>query len=256
MGLLWIMSARQKRNKGRNYEDMMTIKTTSISLAIRDGSSMNTYVSQPDGTPAKQAIIVFQEAFGINDYIRSICDRFANQGYLAIAPELFHRTAPGFDAPYTDFPKAKEEMNKLTDEGMLADTEACHTWLQEQGIPSSQLHAVGFCMGGRAAFLANTALPFASAVSFYGSRTALLLDRASLLSGKMLFLYGGQDTGIDLGQRQAIEEALSAAGKPYTQLVFSEAGHGFFCDARAAYHEPSARLAWPFVLEFLTQASS
>ena len=141
---------------------MSLLSTETLTLSVTNAGTMDAYLAKPTNNAPKGAIIVFQEAFGINDYIRSICDRFANQGYLAIAPELFHRTAPGFDAPYTDFPKAKEEMNKLTDEGMLADTEACHTWLQEQGIPSSQLHAVGFCMGGRAAFLANTALPFAS----------------------------------------------------------------------------------------------
>lgn len=223
-------------------------------IEVADGTQMHAYAARPRGAPTA-GIIVIQEAFGVNDYMRRMADRFAAQGYLAIAPELFHRTHPGFDADYEKREGVAEAMGGLTLEGQLADLTAAHAWLMAQGIPQAKIAAIGFCMGGRAAYLANSALPLAAAVSFYGGGITAHLDRAASLSGPQLLVWGGQDHNIGPEQTRAVADALTAAGKPFVEAMFSEAGHGFACDARSAYHAPSARealaLADAFLAEYL-----
>jgi carboxymethylenebutenolidase len=82
----------------------MSTKTEYVNLAVSDGTSMRAYVAHPEGKP-RAGLLVFQEAFGVNAHIRDVTERFAREGYLAISPELFHRTAPGLEAGYTNFPE-------------------------------------------------------------------------------------------------------------------------------------------------------
>lgn len=224
-----------------------------VSLAVADGTRMALYVARPKGR-AEHGMLVFQEAFGVNDYIRRIAERFAEQGYLAVAPELFHRSGPGFEGSYTDYAGVRSHMEALTDEGLTADTRAAFDWLVEQGVPTEGIASVGFCMGGRASFLANATLPLAAAISFYGGGIAqTLLDRTEKLSGPTLLLWGGQDTHVTAEHARAVHDALVQAHKPFVDATFSEADHGFACDARASYHEPSAKIAWALVDAFLAQ---
>src|SRR3989344_4323150 len=220
-------------------------------LTVSDGTQMGAYVART-ASSAAHGIIVLQEAFGVNDYIRRMTDRFAAQGYLAIAPELFHRTAPGFEADYETREAAgpegsrgsvAEAMGALTAEGQIADAQAAYDWLVGQGVPVGKIAAIGFCMGGRAAYLANSALPLAASVSFYGGGIATLLDRAAALHCPQLLVWGGADAHIPPEQTRAIVDALAVAGKPYVEATWSEAGHGFACDARSSYHAPSAHQA-------------
>src|SRR5256885_431115 len=102
-----------------------------VELAVSDGTSMRAYVARPAGASAARGLLVFQEAFGVNAHIRDVADRFAAQGFLAIAPELFHRTAPGFDCAYTDLPKAMPQLESITEQGLDADTRAAYGWLEK-----------------------------------------------------------------------------------------------------------------------------
>ena len=216
-------------------------------LTVSDGTQMGAYVARP-ASSAAHGIIVLQEAFGVNDYIRRMTDRFAAQGYLAIAPEFFHRTVLGFEADYEKKEGVAEAMGALTAEGQIADAQAAYDWLLAELNPDGHLVsikvvAIGFCMGGRAAYLANSALPLAASVSFYGGGIATLLDRAAALHGPQLLVWGGADAHIPPEQTRAIADALAVAGKPYVEATWSEAGHGFACDARSSYHAPSAHQA-------------
>jgi len=222
-----------------------------MTLIVADGTQMNAYAVRPAAAPEK-GIIVLQEAFGVNDYVKRIAQRFAEQGYLAIAPELFHRTAPGFDADYVKKEGVMEQMGALTDDGLANDMKAVFDWLVAQGIPKDKIAVIGFCMGGRAAYLANAMLPVAASVSFYGGGIApTLLVRAGKLHGPQLLIWGGKDAHIPPEQTQAVADALTAAGKSFVERTFPEGGHGFACDARDSYHEPSARAAWALTDEFL-----
>ncbi len=206
---------------------------------------MRAYVAHPKQTPAR-AIIVFQEAFGVNAHIRDVTERLSREGYLAIAPELFHRTAPGFEEDYKNFEGTKPHTAALTDAGLEADARAAFDWLTAQGIKTDQISSIGFCMGGRVSFIANSVLPLRSAISFYGGGIAQSLSRVPSLHGPMLLFWGGMDKHIGPDQRRATLDALQTHEKSATHVVFSDANHGFFCDARGVtirvqrpWHGPS-----------------
>lgn len=224
-----------------------------VRLEVSDGTSMDAYVARPNDSSQHPGIIVLQEAFGVNSHIRNMTERFAAQGYVAIAPELFHRTAPGFEGDYNNFPAVTPHMRAMTTERVEADLHAAFEWLQGQKtVHKENICSVGYCMGGRISFLANTALPLRAAASYYGGGIApALLDRASRLHAPMLFFWGGRDKHIPPEQRNTVTEAVRIAGKRYVNVEFSDADHGFNCDERSSYQPRAARQAWALLLEFL-----
>ncbi|HET9982153.1 MAG TPA: dienelactone hydrolase family protein [Longimicrobiales bacterium] len=186
-----------------------------VELEVEDGTTMRAFVARPETPPRYAGILVLQAAFGVNAHIRDVAGRFAAAGFVAIAPELFHRTAPGFDGSYDDRETALAQVRSLTTEGLTADLRAAFEWLRGQdSVRGDRIAAVGFCMGGRAAFLANATLPLAASISYYGGGIApALLDRAGALSGPQLLFWGGADAGIPPEQYRAVEDALRAEGK-------------------------------------------
>ena len=236
------------------------IHTETVTLTVPDGTTMPAYVARPAGFGSRPGLLVFQEAYGVNAHIRDVTERFARVGYTAIAPALFHRTDPAFEGSYTDFGAAMPHMQALTDAGQAADIQAAHDWLvAAQGGQKSAVGSIGYCMGGRTSFLADALLPLQASVSYYGGGIAPgpqprfpdLLGRVGNLHAPLLLFWGGQDGHIGPDQVRALEDSLRAAGKPYTQVTFSEANHGFFCDARAAYEPNAARQSWALTLAFL-----
>ena len=221
-----------------------------VELAVGDGTSMRAYVARPDGPAPKRGLLVFQEAFGVNAHIRDVAGRFAAQGFLAIAPELFHRTAPGFDCAYSEFAKAQPQLEAVTEQGLDADARAAYEWLERAGVQGN-IASVGYCLGGRVSFVANSGLQLKAAVSYYGGRIPTVIGRAPKLSGPMLFFWGGQDHHIPDEQRQAVIKGVREANKTFVDVVFSNADHGFFCDARPSYHAASATQASALTLAFL-----
>ena len=230
------------------------VVTETIKLKVADSGPMSAYVARPAGDGTSPGLMVFQEAFGVNSHIRNVTERFAAQGYIAIAPELFHRTAPaGFEGSYKDFPSMMPHMKAVTNEAAEEDVKASYEWLRANSrVKSDEISAVGFCMGGRVGFLANTVVPLRKAVSFYGGGIAPgLLDRATKLHGQALLIWGGLDKHITPEHRKAVTDALDAEHKTYVNVMFSDADHAFFCDERGAYEPNAARQAWALTLEFL-----
>ena len=235
----------------------MDVRMDYVTLPVSDGTPMRAYVARPTGSAPARGLLVFQEAFGVNGHIRDVTERFAREGYTAIAPELFHRSGQGLDIPYSDVQSAMAEIGKLTVPGMEADERAAYDWLRANGVGGdAPVAAVGFCMGGRAAFLAALTLPLSCAVSFYGGgiapnpRSAGLLERVPELRVPVLLFWGGRDQHLAEAPA-AVSAALKTAGKEYVQVEFSDAGHAFFCDARPAYEPKAAAQAWPLTLAFL-----
>jgi len=233
---------------------MLRVKDATVTLEVRDGTQMNAYVASPGESGSYPGLLVFQEAFGVNAHIRDVAKRFAAQGFIAIAPELFHRTAPaGFEGSYSAFASVMPHMKAVTPDGAIADAQAAFHWLKAQrDISENDVSSIGYCMGGRISFLANSALPLKRAVSYYGGNIApALLDRASMLHGPMLFFWGGLDKHIPPEQREQVIDALKQNGKKHVNVEISDADHAFFCDARPAYNERASQLAWALTLEFL-----
>jgi len=225
-----------------------------VELAVSDGTRMAAYVARPEQRGPHSGLLVFQEAFGVNHHIRNVCERFAAEGYVAIAPELFHRTAPtGFEGSYTDFAAVTPHMKAVTAETAEADVRSAYEWLRSNAdVKSDEISCVGFCLGGRVSFIANSVVPLRAAVSFYGGSIAPdLLDRAAKLQAPSLFIWGGLDKRITPEYRRAVTEALTEQKKIYVNVEFARADHGFFCDERAAYEPHSAKQAWALTLEFL-----
>jgi carboxymethylenebutenolidase len=224
-----------------------------VELEVADGTRMAGFVARPEQPGPHAGLLIFQEAFGVNHHIRNVCERFAAEGYVAIAPELFHRTARGFEGSYTDFAAVEPHLKAVTAETAEADVRAAYEWLRASAdVKSDEISCVGFCLGGRVSFIANSAVPLRAAVSFYGAGIApALVDRVSRLGAPSLFIWGGLDQRITPEYRLAVTEALDAQKKIYVNAVFSRADHGFFCDERAAYEPHSAKQALALTLEFL-----
>ena len=231
----------------------MSINSKYINLEVADGSTMLAYTASPENITAETpAIIVLQEAFGVNGHIRKVAERFAAEGYLAIAPELFHRTAPEkTEISYIDFPSAMPHMQALTVDGLTADVQAAYQWLTQQPVSKENIFSVGYCLGGRVSFLANAVLPLKAAVSYYGGGLDQLAAQALNLHGRHLFFWGGKDQHIKSENVNTIIQAVEDAGKDYVNVKFSYADHGFNCDERASYNETASKEAWALTLAFL-----
>ncbi|MEO7041206.1 MAG: dienelactone hydrolase family protein [Gemmatimonadaceae bacterium] len=218
---------------------------------------MNSYVSYPPGEGPHPGILVFQEAMGVNSQLCGVADRYAALGFVAIAPDLFHRVSPGYAASTFEWDVVMPFIRALTVDGMLSDVGAAHAWLvSQQDVDAQKTAAMGFCMGGRATYLANSALPLAGAISYYaGSVAPGLLDRAALLHGPHLFFWGGQDKSIPPEQRRAVADSLREAGKPFVDVEFSECNHGFFNEEwTERYNADAARQSWAMGVAFLQDA--
>jgi len=225
-----------------------------VELAVADGTRMAAYVARQEQGGPHPGILLFQEAFGVNRHIRNVSERLAAEGYVVLAPELFHRTAPpGFEGSYADFAAVMPHYQAVTIETAEMDIRSADEWLRSNAqVKPNEISSVGFCMGGRVSFLANSVVPLRAAVSFYGGGIAPgLLDRASKVQAPSLLIWGGLDKHITPEHRRAVTEALSAQQKIYVNVEFSHADHGFFCDERASYEPRSARQAWALTLEFL-----
>ncbi len=226
-----------------------------ITIDTADGP-MQTYVARPDA-PANRAVIVLQEAFGVNPHIQDIAQRLAQAGFLALAPDLFHRTGTR-EVGYDQREQAMGLISQIGAAPIMNDVSAVLGHLkQAEGLDARHAAVVGFCFGGRAAFTAATRLPdLGAAVVFYGPGIAAgphatLADAGEIRAPLMLHV-GSDDPSIPAEQVQAIDTALTAAGVRYTQHVYPGAGHAFACDARPAmYRAEAATQAWARTLDFL-----
>lgn len=240
---------------------MTEIKTERVTLKVSDGTSMSAFVARPVGTGKTPGVMVFQEAFGVTGHIRDVTSRIAREGFTAVAPELFHRTAaPGTELNYNNFPAVMPHMQALTTESLAADVTAAFDWLRKDSqTDGTRIGCVGFCLGGRTSFIACATVPLQGAVSFYGGaigpneRYPSLLHLAPKMHAPILFFWGGLDQHIPPTQTRAIEDALDQAGKPYVNVRISFANHAFFRDGGTNYNAQAAGLAWGLKKEFLEQ---
>ena len=232
---------------------MQSIDGAWIELEVADGTRMRAWLARPEDRAKAPGLIVYQEAFGVNEHIRELCEKFAAEGFVALAPEIYHRTAAGMEFAYTDYPTVKEHMAQMTLESIEADARAVAAWFdRDKQAGGNALGAIGYCMGGRMAYLANTMLPLACAASYYGGQMHAYADRAPKLHGPQLLIWGGLDAAITWEQRPLLIEALNEAKKPFIDMVISDAHHGFSCDMRpAVYSGAATRQARGLALAFL-----
>lgn len=215
------------------------------------GGDRRGYYAVPAGAGPCPAVLVYQEAYGVNDYVQSEVRRLAEHGYAAIAPDLFH----GVTIPYDEMPVAIEKLRTLKDDEMLADVKAAVAFLDADGnLEHERYGTVGFCMGGRLAVLTAIALggKIAAASSFYGGGIAPeeerffppLIDRLREVSAELLLIYGADDDSIPPREHAQIAERLSTEKKKYSLTVYPGAGHAFASRDRKNYRPEQAEEAW------------
>jgi carboxymethylenebutenolidase len=231
---------------------------------------MNTYVSLPNEPGRRPAVIVIQEVFGVNKHIQAVADRVAAAGYFAVAPALFHREgtteeirgtnpvyAYGQDAP--DLETRQRAVANFRDENIILDINTTMDWLRSHPrVLGDRIGIVGFCAGGRITYLAAAACPgLAAAVNFYGGNTMRQwgggptpFDRTSRIQCPVMGNFGELDQNPTAEDVKKIEAEFRKYSKTCDFKIYPGAGHGFLCDERDSYHEPSARDAWDRTLSW------
>jgi carboxymethylenebutenolidase len=232
----------------------MEIKTERVTMQV-DGASMGGFLARPTGGGPYPGILVIMEIFGINNHIQDVTQRVAKEGYVAMAIDIYHRTAPGMELGYTqeDIQQGFSHAKQTTLQGLLADLKAgIHHLQSRKEVRPDRIGCIGFCFGGYVTYLAATLPEIKVSASFYGGGIAAppspggrapLVDRTKDIKGFILCLFGTQDTSIPLDQIDKIESELKKYQVRHKILRY-DAGHGFFCDKRASYHAPSAQSAW------------
>lgn len=221
------------------------------------GGSVPLHIARPPAGP-RAGLVVVHEAFGVTAHIEDLLARFAAEGYLAVAPSLFHR----FDRQvlnYDEIGRAKELIGTINVSQAMADVEVAQRWLAgADGVRDGAVAVIGYCFGGRISFLAAMLLDgWSAAVSYYGGGIAdgspdAPIGRVAELRPPMLAVFGGRDVLIPMDQVTQIADALQLQSPDNEVLVYDEAGHGFFCDARPAMFDADAAAdAWSKTLAFL-----
>lgn len=216
-----------------------------VELTASDGFQFGCYRADPTGAP-KGAIVVIQEIFGVNNHIRSICDRLAKEGYVALAPSIFDRTEPDFQCGYSpdEIQNALKFVGNPDWAAYLRDTQAAI----DAAEPAGPVGIIGFCLGGVIAYLAAARLTGVSAaVGYYGGGIVHFADEQPKVPTQLHF--GEKDAHIPLTDVGTIK-----AKQPDVEVfTYPGADHGFHCDARASYHKASSDIAWPRSLGFFAK---
>jgi len=224
------------------------VKTSTLELQAADGHSLSAYCAQPSDTP-RAALVIVQEVFGVNGHIRNLCERWAAEGYLAIAPALYDRVARGVELAYgpDGVARGRDIRTQVSDEIALRDVEAAVDHAARALGDGIKVGVVGFCWGGTLAWLAATRLQkVAAAVAYYGTGIAGYVNEGPLMP--VMLHFGAQDANIP-----PADVARIRAAHPELPAFIYEAGHGFSCDDRAAYDAPSAASALERTRAFLAQ---
>jgi carboxymethylenebutenolidase len=234
------------------------MRAESRDVTTADGP-MRLYEAVPDG--ATSAVVVIQEAFGVNDHIEDVTRRFASAGYHAVAPDLFHR-AGGGTAAYGDWNAVMELFGSVDgDAHVLTDVVAALDHLRAEGFTDEHIGIVGFCFGGRISFLAALEQALGAAVGFYGGGIVSarfpqfppLVDRAAALRTPWLGLFGDEDASIPVEDVETLRAALEAAPVDTEIVRYADAKHGFHCDIRDDYHADAAADAWQRTLDWFAR---
>jgi carboxymethylenebutenolidase len=216
-----------------------------ITLTSADSFQLNAYVADPVA-PTHAGLVVIQEIFGVNPHIRSTTDRFAAEGFLAIAPALFDRVQPGIELEYnaTTMKQGFQYVTALDQNKIIADIDAAIAYLRAQpGI--TKIGVVGFCWGGTLAFLTNTRLNVDASVSYYGGGIQFYLEEKP--KAPSIYHFGEQDAHIKSDVWDAVRAAI-----PGAPVYTYDANHAFNRDVDPnTYNAPAATEAMTRTLAFL-----
>lgn len=230
-----------------------------VRFAAHGGYELPAFVARPSGDQRRAAVIVVNEIFGIHDYIKDVCRRFAREGYVALAPDYFDRA--GDPAPLTDFAAIRSIVATATHEQVMGDTAAAIGWLGAQRfVKADAIGITGFCWGGTVVWMAAAQLPQIKAgVAWYGrlvrpqpgswgaeEERPWPYDVGALIRAPVLGLYAENDGGIPLESVENMRASLAAADNPTGSeiIVYPGVEHGFHADYRDSYNAEAAADGW------------
>jgi carboxymethylenebutenolidase len=238
--------------------------TSGMVQVSAEAGRMPAFVARPTADGKHAAVIVVQEAFGLNAHIKEVAARFAREGYVALAPDLYYREQ-GAVVGYDNLPEAIRLMMTLWDDKIVADMNGAISYLKAQPfVRADRIGVTGFCMGGRVTFLtACKNADVKAAVPFYGGGIGAVaasertprapLDFADQLRCPMLLFFGENDSFIPLDEVNKIKARLAELKKQAEVVVYPGAPHGFFCNERDSYRADAAKDAWARLLKFFGQ---
>ena len=214
-----------------------------LQLKARDGHILDAYVARPEGKPIGGQVVL-QEIFGVNQHIRNVTDSYANDGFLAVAPALFDRVEKHVELKYEgeDMQRAVSYMQKLHIETALLDVQAAIDFARKE--TGGKVGVIGYCYGGKLAWLSSTRLNPDAAVGYYAGGIGEYAEE--IPKAPTILHFGKNDTHIPKEQVDKVH-----AAHPELEIFWYDAGHGFNCDMRSSYDAPSSRLAGERSLLFL-----
>jgi len=228
---------------------------------------LDAYLAQPAAPGNYPGVVVIQEIFGVNAHIREVTERIADHGYVAIAPAIYQRIAPGFEAGYTpeDIKIGKEYKAQTKASELKSDIQATIDYLkQNPEVARSGFGCIGFCFGGHVAYIAATLPEIQATASFYGAGIANwspgegppTIACTPEIKGTIYAFFGMEDASIPPAQVDKIEAELQKHQIKHRIFRYDGADHGFCCDHRSSYNQEAATDAWKQVQQLFSQALS
>lgn len=240
------------------------IQTDTAGLAAGDyvivinGQDVPVYLAQPAGKKNPPVILVISEIFGLHEHIKDVARRFAKQGYMAVAPDLFVRAGDATKVPnIADL--MKNIVSRTPDAQVMSDLDTAVTWARQRGGDTDKLGITGFCWGGRITWLYSAHNPKVKAgVAWYGrlvgepsaNSPKHPVDIAQNLKTPVLGLYGAKDTGIPLESVERMKAALAKGNSKSEFVVYPDSGHAFHADYRPSFNESDAKDGWKRAIDW------
>lgn len=243
----------------------MNLEVSSKWVKVQNGDlAIDAYLAMPETDETCPGVIVIQEIFGVNQHIREVTERLAGAGYVAIAPAIYQRQAPGFDVGYTEkeVKLGREYKVKTQAKELLSDIESTIDYLyQMPNVRQSGVGTIGFCFGGHVVYLAATLEQVAATASFYGAQIATwcpgsdqpTINLTKNIKGKIYTFFGTEDPLIPNPQTEQIEAALKQHNIEHQVFRYEGATHGFMCNYRDSYNPDIAKDSWKKVLDLFSQ---
>lgn len=243
----------------------MTADLCAETVAFRghDGDEVEAYLARPSDDGARAGVIVIHHMPGYDEATLEITRRFAAHGYISICPNLYSREARGADPD--DAAAAARAAGGVPDERLVGDIEGAASHLRSLPELNGRIAAIGYCSGGRQAFLAACSVDLDAAVDCYGGGVVApasedgppavppLVDRATDLRCPLLGLFGAEDRRPSPADTKILEQALTAAGKWFEFHTYEDAGHGFFAVERPGYRPQAAKDGWQRIWKFFEE---
>ncbi len=238
------------------------ILTHSVDIDVDDGTTMRGYVARPTAPGPHPGVVVAMELFGVSAHVRDVCEQLAVGGLVALAPDLYHRTAAGVELAEDAAGRERgfQLLHQQTREQVLQDIAAAIDRLHADG--SAAVGMVGLSVGGHVAYLAATEFDLPAVAVIYGgwlpttdiplSRPEPTLTRTPQITGRLLVLVGEDDQVVPPEHRRDIAQALRAAGVRHEIITYPGVAHGFLSDRRATYDPAAAHDTWQRMQELLT----